>query len=288
MNEIMEFLSANYLYVMGIGLVLVFILIGFLVSKKEDAQKRKKDQAGMADLNEVSGGEINQVASNLEQQNKETAIGEEVNFNDQLVNGQNQQPISETPVKPAEPSVDELIADIKPMTQVNVATSMGLGTAPNIKPQEAEGLTKEPFAPVGEVIPNDNIGVTEPTSPNSNLEAEMMPNLNEIKPMEPVTIGDLPTNDALVVEEEPIVPVANPLEEPVAPIEETKLESAPFVPPAFENNIETVETSNEEGIVDYVAYVPDVSGTINKENELEQESFSAINPPQEQQDDEIL
>ena len=72
MDAIIEYLNDtlgdNYIYIIGIAAIVLFILVGFLASrkgpKKEDVVNKEEP---MANINEVSTGEINQVADTLQQ-----------------------------------------------------------------------------------------------------------------------------------------------------------------------------------------------------------------------------
>lgn len=202
MDEILNFLNENYLYVTGIGLVLVFILIGFLASKKGSQGKNKEGE--MVNIDDVETGEINQVASEIEQT--------QVDFNEQLVSGQNQRLVNENKA-PTDYNLD----DIKPMPQVDVG---------------------------GGVVPN--LGGEEP------------------KPLVAETIGELPSNDALLVEEEPITPVGGGFNPAPAPNISAEPVDVNQVPNDLGTPIkEEISNKNFEEVVDYVGYVPDKSDQVS-------------------------
>ena len=68
MNDIMNFLVDNYIYVAAGSLFVIVVLIGFLVSS---GKKRKKENSNpdMVSMSDVKTGSINEVSSGLENQN---------------------------------------------------------------------------------------------------------------------------------------------------------------------------------------------------------------------------
>jgi len=64
-DEVVLFLEENYVYVIGIGLIIILMLIGFLASRRKN-KKTARQNEGMANINEVSTGSINDVANTLQ------------------------------------------------------------------------------------------------------------------------------------------------------------------------------------------------------------------------------
>jgi hypothetical protein len=128
MEEIFELLNEYYLYVIGVGLVLIFILIGFLSSKKTGNKKDENaKEEPMANINEVKTGEINQVAENLEQEKIEPVNIEAMPTSDALF-------VDEGPVVPVIGEVQPVpgAADNQPETSEEIRF-----VTPN-KPEDAE------------------------------------------------------------------------------------------------------------------------------------------------------
>lgn len=72
MDMIFEYLNNtlgdNYIYIIGIGAILLFILVGFLAGRKDSPKQKPLKAESMANINEIKTGEINQVAANLNQE----------------------------------------------------------------------------------------------------------------------------------------------------------------------------------------------------------------------------
>jgi hypothetical protein len=258
MNEIIEFLNENYWYVMGIGLVLVFILIGFLVSNKGGSKKNKKEEETMANINEVKTGEINQVASNLDQQNVQPMNNTGVN--EPLVNGQNQMPVQDNIKANPEP-----MADINPIPQVNEMPEVG--TTPvqdsgvqNIEPvdigssltNDALLVEKEPVTPV---MAESN---SEPKIPNNEINNEQSINLNPIQNEEPTSIENVLSNND----------VQNNVTSQSEDISAVDNVQNDIAPPTEEISTVGNAQNNEQSTIDYVSYVPDNSNQTSNDNIL--------------------
>lgn len=69
MNTIIDFLTKYYFYVVGTGLILIIMLIGFLASKHKNGSKTGPGEGSdtMVNINDVSTGSMNEVAANLKQ-----------------------------------------------------------------------------------------------------------------------------------------------------------------------------------------------------------------------------
>lgn len=67
MDNIINFVMDNIIYVAGIGLILIIILIGFISSRRKKKNNGGEEKNTMANLNEVSTGEISQVADVVKQ-----------------------------------------------------------------------------------------------------------------------------------------------------------------------------------------------------------------------------
>jgi hypothetical protein len=102
MNDILNFLSDNYIYVSGVGLIIIIILIGFLASKRK-ARKVGKDESKetMVNINDVQTGGINQVADSLKKEEEK--------------------PVEVTPTVPVQ---DALVVEQEPVVPVMNQTNM--------------------------------------------------------------------------------------------------------------------------------------------------------------------
>ncbi|MDD2202855.1 MAG: hypothetical protein PHT75_03640 [Bacilli bacterium] len=67
-NEMVIFLEDYYVYVIGVGLIIVLMLIGFLASSKK-SRKESGEGETMANINDVNTGSINDVANTLQNDN---------------------------------------------------------------------------------------------------------------------------------------------------------------------------------------------------------------------------
>lgn len=64
LDQVVIFLEAYYVYVIGVGLIIIFMLIGYLSSKRKE-RKKEKQSSTMANINDVKTGSIDEVASTL-------------------------------------------------------------------------------------------------------------------------------------------------------------------------------------------------------------------------------
>ena len=67
MNQVLEFLSENYIYVAGGSLVLIIILI--IIIALGNKKKKKIENAGMVNFNDMQVGSVTDVAQNMNQMN---------------------------------------------------------------------------------------------------------------------------------------------------------------------------------------------------------------------------
>ncbi|MGI6329410.1 MAG: hypothetical protein ACOXZR_00930 [Bacilli bacterium] len=159
MDEILIFLSENYFYVIGIGLVLIFILIGFLSSRKGAKNKNQNiEQETMANINEVNTGEIDQVAEQLNKQNEGNV--ERISEVEEDAFKVNEEPAIAVNAEHFQPE-EEVFSKMEPIE---------ISEIPN----------KEEVSNVGEVAPP----LEEPVS--SMEEIENLDGSFEFKPEEPV------------------------------------------------------------------------------------------------------
>jgi hypothetical protein len=69
MDSILKYLSDNYIYVSGAGLIIIIILIGFLASKRKGRKEKKgEEKETMVNINDVQTGGLGQVVDNLKKE----------------------------------------------------------------------------------------------------------------------------------------------------------------------------------------------------------------------------
>ena len=190
MNQVLEFLAENYIYVASGSLVLIIILI--IIIAVGNKKKNKSESKDMVDMSNIQTGSINDVASNMNQMNN------------------NMQPhnISE---------ITQTIPVYNSMDGMNVQQEIG---APNI------GVQEPVMEPVTPTIPVEPVPTMEPVAPT--IPVEPVPTMESVAPtipvepvptMEPVAptipVEPVPTMEP-VVPTMPVEPV--PTMEPVAPV----------------------------------------------------------------------
>jgi hypothetical protein len=121
LNQVVSFLEEYYVYVIGVGLIIILMLIGFLSSKKKDKNKVDKNET-MVNINEVNTGSISDVASTLQGVNVMQPI-DVVTFNNESA-----------PVTEVAPEADDEVLEV-------------LDTAPIATPVEPIAMPVEPIAP---------------------------------------------------------------------------------------------------------------------------------------------
>lgn len=135
MNQVLEFLAENYIYVAAGSLVLIIILI--IIIAVGNKKKNKSESKDMVDMSNIQTGSINDVASNMNQMN----------------NNMQPQNISE---------ITQTIPVYNSMDGMNVQQEIG---APNIGVQEP---AMEPVAPT---IPVEPVPTMEPVAPVKSADS---------------------------------------------------------------------------------------------------------------------
>jgi hypothetical protein len=187
-NEVVIFLEDNYVYVIGVGLIIILMLIGLLASRRK-ARKNAKEEEPMANINEVNTGSINDVANTLQSDVMQPV--DVVTFpenNEPIVKEVTPQPIApevpSTPVynsvniEPITPIVNEP-SFVNPTTVEPIANTFTNSTASTVQP------IVEAYSPVEEVKPvvDDDFDKTEvidfsplqPVTPSDTREDNVVP-----------------------------------------------------------------------------------------------------------------
>ena len=145
MNQVLEFLAENYIYVAAGSLVLIIILI--IIIAVGNKKKNKSESKDMVDMSNIQTGSINDVASNMNQMN----------------NNMQPQNISE---------ITQTIPVYNSMDGMNVQPEIG---APNIGVQES---VMEPVTPT---IPVEPVPTMEPVTPT--MPVEPVPTMEPVAPV---------------------------------------------------------------------------------------------------------
>lgn len=197
-NEIVIFLEEYYVYVIGVGLILVLMLVGLLASRKK-AKKGDQNNETMANINEVKTGSINDVAATV--QNDVMQPTDVVTFSEEKP--------SETTEQPANASIP---------------------TEPQAAPEVAPSPNPEPAAtpvdnPIENVMPTNNV---EP----SPIEEERPINENaqETIPMFNAT-NTIPTNEGALGENNFVTPIVeeNQSLEEITPVEDDRFDKTEVI-----------------------------------------------------------
>jgi hypothetical protein len=211
MNEIMDILVDNYIYVALGSLFLIIVLIGIVVSSNRKRKKAKNPD--MVSMSDVTTGSINDVANNLNVQNN-----------------------------------PEMPVGMKPLNVAEVHPSTNVPVAEEAIPQELYApMGSTPVAPVEEVKPVPTVD-TNPYATNvtPTMEQPKEPSFQPVfgpetvaAPLEPQPVNEVPIAPVVEpVQEIPVIPVAEPVQEiPVAPMPEaSKPEVLDFDEPIAEGN----------------------------------------------------
>ncbi len=277
MDAIIEFLNDtlgdNYIYIIGIGAIVLFILVGFLASGKGSKRKAKNQEENMANINEVSTGEITQVSDTLQEGRMNPVDVAGGHTADALV-------VDKEPVIPVNneistdnnfniPVANESVTEEAPaMLKLSEEPVLG-GTTPveSPLPQPAmESVTEE--APAMLKL-SEEPATESPTAVNIDSEMPMVPT----KPVDTLENNNLGPANEVPKQPEPLrfenieapTPIADTLIPP-SPLNNNQIENAPevldIVEPV-EPKIDNIEPVN----VDYTAYIPDESQRIDGESQ---------------------
>ncbi len=168
LDEVVIFLEEYYVYVIGVGLIIILMLIGLIASRRK-ARKATNAEDKMANINDVSTGSINDVANTLQNNNMQPV--------DTVMAPVNNAPMADT----GQPVANDVMNEV-PISPV--APEMGPIPTPEnvvvepISPFEAQPIINEPTtisedlsAPFGDIqpvvpeTPFDNIQSVVPETP---------------------------------------------------------------------------------------------------------------------------
>lgn len=177
------FLDENYVYVIGVGLIIILMLIGFLASRKKTKKQPTNTGEQMANINDVNTGSINDVASNL--QNDSTQLANVEPFPATI------DPVAQQPVTPtvSEPVISE-------------PTSPSVSSFPEPAPSPATPTVTPEVTPVVAPTPNDEVNVVTPPAEDKFQKTEVI----DFSSLASVN----PTPTAPTTSEEPKVDVVPP------------------------------------------------------------------------------
>lgn len=179
MEEIMDFLVDNYVYVAAISGFLIIVLLGVVIS---GSRKRKKEkEPDMVSISDVNTGTVNDVAMNLNMQNSmhmqrgveplkvnevPSSVGSTMqNQNPMPNNMEGMEPISEVrPVSSLEPNPNNNIVNPINNVQSFVNPTMSNNVEPTMGP-----------------VPNFNQNTVNPT-PVSNVTPNVTPVMGNVQP----------------------------------------------------------------------------------------------------------
>jgi hypothetical protein len=199
-NEMVIFLEDYYVYVVGAGLIIVLMLIGFLASSRK-SRKETNDGEKMANINDVNTGSIDDVANTIQNDNMqpvdvvtfpETAA---TNVNPELTqSAMPQMPEMTEPVMPQTPEMAEPIMSQTPemvgpiMSQINESiepiTPQTIEPASILEPKAAEPVapTIAPVssmpdfaAPINSAPVVDNMDIIMPVAEQNQQVEEITP-----------------------------------------------------------------------------------------------------------------
>ncbi len=176
MDRIIEYLNDtlgdNYIYIIGIAAILLFILVGFLASRKDASKKGTFNKEPMANIDEITTGEINQVANTLDQ--------EKINPVDVV----------------AMPTTDALVVDQEPIVPVS---GDSLGDQVNLSTDTPGTLRLDAF---GQSAPTNNEdlvtpGIQTPIEPTEGPKFDSMSvnqeptRFENVTPKAPLSLDDM-------------------------------------------------------------------------------------------------
>ena len=195
LDQIVVFLGENYVYVIGVSLVLILMILGLIVSKKRAGKEKETEQ--MANINEVETGDIKEVANTI--QNNVVPPVDMMNYNNQSTNAIQDNNFNST-------SNEEVIMTEEPAMS-NDVTNMPL---PIIEPTQVESVstpmeTNDMYQPVTPVFePTQVESVSTPIETNDMYKpvtpiVEPTPSYNFMNNDTPV-VKDLFAEDIKVIE----------------------------------------------------------------------------------------
>lgn len=202
-DKVVIFLEEYYVYVIGVGLIIILMLIGLIASRRK-ARKGAATEDKMANINDVSTGSINDVANTLQNSNMQPVDVVTAPTNDtQMVNTGQPMTNDTQVVPPIQPVANDVMSENPFPPVAPVAPEMGPIPTP-------ENVAVEPILPVEPISPFEPIqsAVNEPATISEDLSAPF----GDIQPVVP----SAPADD--------IQPVA-----PSTPVDEEKFEKTEII-----------------------------------------------------------
>jgi hypothetical protein len=241
------FLEEYYVYVIGVGLIIILMLIGFLASRRK-AKKDNNQNGSMANINEVNTGSISDVASTLQSNNVTSVTDVKLPDNNAVVTPQsvvtNTEETEVLETAPAADDINSFVNPVMPVVEQNVSPVIDNSSSVSPFTEETKNDSEEKFNKT-EIIDFSSLSRPEPMTDikpiNPVPEENNFFNSNDVNNHGPITVGTInqtadtavqvPVTDININEPTPIQTV-NPM-----PINENITEAK--VSPAAE------ETENE-------------------------------------------
>jgi len=213
-NEVVIFLEEYYVYVIGVGLIIILMLIGLLASKRK-ARKEAHAEGTMANINDVNTGNINDVADTL--QNNVMQPVDVVTFPESNAPAVSEETIApSTPEVASTPAVESVVAEpVAPIATPisNVATPIN-----NVVTPVSDVAT--PVSPIATPV--------EPLTNNTDT-VTVKPIVEEAKPLTEVKPVDEDKFDKTEIIDFSSLEPVKPVEEPAKPADVNPTNFTPFV-----------------------------------------------------------
>ena len=261
-NEVVIFLEENYVYVIGVGLIIILMLVGFLASRKKAVKENHQGEA-MVNINDVNTGSISDVANTL-QSNVMQPV-DVVTFPEDIAPVIEQpDPFETIPAEDIEVLGEELVVapmetEVPSFTSMDTAPTMSnnenvvtpieaetpsfiventTSTTNNEAPVEAPSFTSMDTAPT--MSNNENIVTPIEAEVPSFIAANTTPTINSEAPGTAPFVSEAPSfitsapTPATNIEE----PVVAPIIEEIKPTEEDKFEKTEVIDFSSLNSVE--------------------------------------------------
>ena len=221
MNQVLEFLSENYIYVAGGSLVLIIILIIIIAL----GNKKKIENAGMVNFNDMQVGSVTDVAQNMNQMNPNmphTQNVSDVQLNNQAINSIGNSVVEPTTI-PIQPQNEPLMQNNnvgQPNMSVQNFGVAPVEPSPINTPVEPAPVESSPINPPVEPAPVESSPINIPVKP---APVESSP-INI--PVKPAPVESSPINTPV----EPAPVESSPINTPVEPLEMFGIEEVPSQP----------------------------------------------------------
>ena len=234
MNQVLEFLSENYIYVAGGSLVLIIILI--IIIALGNKKKKKIENAGMVNFNDMQVGSVTDVAQNMNQMNPNmphTQNVSDVQLNNQAINSIGNSVVEPTTI-PIQPQNEPLMQNNnvgQPNMSVQNFGVAPVELSPINTPVETAPVEPSPINTPVEPAPVESSPINIPVEPapvepspiNTPVEPAPVESSPINTPVEPAPVEPSPINTPV----EPAPVESSPINTPVEPLEMFGIEEVP-------------------------------------------------------------